>query len=264
MQVQLPVLVTFISGIAIMALFFIPREPFTQVEQLTTRWYVIVSGFALLLGIDSLLLYHWRKIKRNDKDKFYSIILIISFFIALLWGFWAWYKHGAPFISGSSYLWLFRNVYLPLDATMFSLLAFFIASAAYRAFRARNLESTLLLISAAIVMMGRVPFGGYIFLPFFLLFMVLTGSYIFYIGTKYTGYNSIVRYILGSILLFFGILVFYPGFSNVLAQFIPVLSDWIMNYPNSAGQRAIAIGLYLGSIAFSLRIIFGIERGYIR
>ncbi|MEO0151051.1 MAG: hypothetical protein ABIL89_07375 [candidate division WOR-3 bacterium] len=247
-----------------MALFFIPREPFTQIEQLTSRWYVIVSGFALLLGIDSLVLYHFRKIRRKSKDAVYSVILLISFFIALFWGAWAWYKYGGPFVPNSSYLWLFKNVFLPLDATMFSLLAFFIASAAYRAFRARNLESTLLLLSAAIVMMGRVPFGGYIFIPFFFAFMILTGSYLIYMGTKYTGFRSIIRYIIGIFFLTLGLSIFIPQFSMLLSDFIPALSDWIMNYPNSAGQRAIGLGLSLGSIAFSLRIIFGIERGYIR
>jgi hypothetical protein len=36
-----------------------------------------------------------------------------------------------------------------------------------------------------------------------------------------------------------------------------------MNYPQSAGQRAIMIGIGLGIVSTSLRVILGIERSHI-
>jgi PEGA domain-containing protein len=62
-------------------------------------------------------------------------------------------------VQGRVYTWLYDHLFAPCNATMFALLAFFIASAAFRAFRARNLESALLLGSAILIMIGLVPLG---------------------------------------------------------------------------------------------------------
>jgi len=55
--------------------------------------------------------------------------------------------------------WIYDHIFGPCNATMFALLAFFVASAAFRAFRARNLEAGLLLGSAIIVLLARAPIG---------------------------------------------------------------------------------------------------------
>lgn len=61
--------------------------------------------------------------------------------------------------QGRVYVWMYNYIFDPCNATMFSLLAFFIASAAFRAFRARNTEAALLLGAAIIIMLGRAPIG---------------------------------------------------------------------------------------------------------
>jgi hypothetical protein len=61
--------------------------------------------------------------------------------------------------EGRVFVWIYDHVFAPCNSTMFALLAFFVASAAFRAFRARNAEAALLLISAIIILIGRAPMG---------------------------------------------------------------------------------------------------------
>lgn len=72
--------------------------------------------------------------------------------LTMLWGA----KTGE---QGRVFKWFYNYVFDPCNSTMFALLAFFIASAAFRAFRARNVESALLLGSAILVMLGLIPIG---------------------------------------------------------------------------------------------------------
>ncbi len=56
------------------------------------------------------------------------------------------------------YTFFFQGIFVSLGSAMFSLLGFYIASAAYRAFRVRSLESGLMMGAALLVILGQIPF----------------------------------------------------------------------------------------------------------
>ena len=76
-------------------------------------------------------------------------------------GLWT---NGKESVEGTmtAFGWIYNYMMVPLQGTMFAILAFFIASAAYRSFRAKSREAAVLLVAAVIVMMGRVPLGEYL------------------------------------------------------------------------------------------------------
>jgi len=149
--------------------YFVPHESSQQAYDLLLDWARIISAFAFILGIGSLFRTHIDKVRRRRQGAFYSVVTLLSFFLMVGVGMFmpsANQSVGDALLAAdttAAFEWLFDNIQVPLDATMFALLAFFIASAAYRTFRARNFEAGLLLVTAIIIMLGRVPIGEMIY-----------------------------------------------------------------------------------------------------
>jgi hypothetical protein len=141
-----------------MVLAFFVRGPIVdRVSDEALRGQTIVGGIALLLGVFSISQVHWRRIASGHADRGYSAILLVC--LVAMAGFGT--VQGVE--AGGVFDWLFERLQAPMMATMFSMLAFFIASAAYRAFRARTITSAILLLTAVIVMLGRIPMGQYVY-----------------------------------------------------------------------------------------------------
>ncbi len=159
MKREIPIAITFFTGVLCVVTFFIPHRPFGDLQQRFLVWYAIVAGFTMVLGLDSLVRYNLKKIRQRKEGWQYSFVLLFGLVLIMITGFQSWIRYNTPMEASSSFMYTYIHIIVPLQATMFALLAFFIASAAYRAFRARTFEATLLLIAAAIVMLGRVPIG---------------------------------------------------------------------------------------------------------
>ncbi|MCA9072216.1 MAG: hypothetical protein KDA84_24990 [Planctomycetaceae bacterium] len=120
--------------------------------------------------------------------------------------------------QGTAFWWIYEYLFKPLTATMFSLLAFYVASAAFRAFRAKNVEATLLLGTAFIILLGRT-----------------------YVGVWLTDWVP----------------------DSLSGLRIENLAVYIMQVFNTAGNRAIMIGIALGIASTSLKVLLGIDRSYL-
>lgn len=164
--------------------------------------------------------------------------------------------------KGSLFSWMYFQIYAPLSATMFALLAFFVASASYRAFRIRNFEATLLLVAGIILMLGRVPIGDLI--PWWVVAILI----VFGIGAISAPWIKDKKILFGLIsggIIIFLIAGFTLGWNQEPPQIllITVIQDWIFDYPTTAGSRALMIGIALGVVGTSFRIILGMERSFL-
>tara|TARA_X000000950_G_scaffold277737_1_gene367580 strand:+ start:940 stop:1923 length:984 start_codon:yes stop_codon:yes gene_type:complete len=172
----------------------------------------------------------------------------------------AWGAHVQK--NGSLFQWMFKYIFSPLSATMFALLAFFVASASFRAFRARNFEASLLLLAGIIIMIGRVPAGGLIssWMVMYLIILV-SGLYLHYLKKKN---NITIIFTLAGFFLvtIAGMITGWP-IDKPSIFYLPLLQEWIYLVPNAAGSTAILMGIGLGIVVTSLRYIFGLEKSYL-
>jgi len=209
-RLTLPLIIVFLFGLFGLGIQYSAHPWTAETKETLALWIKLIGGVAALLGIYSLIRLHVNKVRRRDEGWGYSTFFFLGFGImaaALIYNGGQWFWNG--FVQDTAFDQLYYYLFEAAGATMFSLLGFFIASAAVRTFRARSMEATLLLAAAIIVMLGRAPLGEMI-----------------------TGY-------------------------------FPRVQEWIMAIPNTAAKRGVGLGICLGLLGMSFRIIFGVERSYL-
>jgi len=162
---KLPLVLLIVMGIFGITSRFIPHpgaETFNA--YLRDTLLRIISAFALILGLGNLILRHWTKIRRHEENYGSSVVLLLGLVISASIGLLGGTSGNGvlPTVIGDFQFdisTIYNKVLVPLGASMFSLLAFYMASAAYRSFRAKSTLAVLLLGSAFVVMLGQVPLG---------------------------------------------------------------------------------------------------------
>jgi hypothetical protein len=168
---EIPIFLAMVVGWFMVGEFFFPwAEPAgSEVQQMA----VIMTASAIILGVVNVARINLLKVSRRQKDWQYSVLLLVGLLVMSILGVFvplahsifgggAWKLGGMDLggiTQGTLFDRLYNRIYVPLSATMYGLLAFYIASAAFRAFRVRSVEAGLLAAAAIIVMIGRVPLG---------------------------------------------------------------------------------------------------------
>lgn len=165
---------TFLGGLFYVLEFFLPvykiptNEDKEAMGNVLTQYVVpfagtvlpLVAAVAVGLGAFNLFQIHGKRIIKKHPNAFFSYVFFTSFFTMVTLGVLK--RHHPNLINKNLYELFFIGGYQSLDATMFSIIAFYITSAAYRAFRVKSVEATLLLVTAVIVMLGQITVGQYL------------------------------------------------------------------------------------------------------
>src|SRR4030042_1208809 len=118
----------------------------------------VLNAMAILLALSSQTRRSVLLVRQKAHGWLYQLYLVITIYLMASLGF----IYGQ---SSQQFMWFQYAILTPTSSVIYSVLAFYMASACARAFRARSPQATMLLISGIIVLMGQAPLTG-VFAPF--------------------------------------------------------------------------------------------------
>lgn len=137
-------------GLLMIVEYYVAIPLLNSIAATLRAWGVIVATFAVGIGTVNLAMVHLRKAQRRQGKGIPSIALLAILLFTILSGVIG--GRSSPLLN-----FVYEGVIQPVNNAIFSLLACFIASAAYRSFRVRNVEASILLGISLIVMLGQMP-----------------------------------------------------------------------------------------------------------
>jgi hypothetical protein len=156
---QIPRGITAVVAVILIVEYFFNISGIKNIAGVITSWAVIIATIALGVGAVNLFLVHGRKTIQRSEQWYFSIWLLFVMCVTIVLGI-------AVSTSGLQYRWIYDNVYLTSYNAVWCLLTFSSISAAYRSFRARNIESAILFAVTILVFMKEAPIGGVIWSGF--------------------------------------------------------------------------------------------------
>jgi hypothetical protein len=169
MRRALIVLFTFLGGLYFFVAFFLPQHlifgrfdfEWTRYDNEVSEVFQIIFAVAVGLGVINILRVYGYQVVRRRKGWPNGLALIVAMIVTAVAGLWGEYG-SRDWVKNLFNDFLFGGLYNNLGSAMFSLLAFYIAGAAYRSFRVHNPEAALMMLAALVVMIGQIPLGFYI------------------------------------------------------------------------------------------------------
>lgn len=151
----IPAVILAAVGILMFIEFFFVTPPYyiDAIKDLQNAT-VIIAAFAMGIGAINLLLTHSSFIMKREPDQwYYSLWLLVVMAIFVVLGI-------GTGTDSETYQFFFQNFFMPVDMTLYSLIGWLIVYAIYLTFRARNAETTVLLLVAFFALLGNAPIGG--------------------------------------------------------------------------------------------------------
>ncbi len=126
--------------------------PLRSLTTLLYTWTILISAFALLLGVVNVLLVHVRRIQNGQAGWPYSLALVATLVAVFVAGLLR--QNG---MRNLMLEWIFDSLIAPGQAMLFALTAFFMAAAAFRWLRIGRVGGAWMLAGVLLILLIQMP-----------------------------------------------------------------------------------------------------------
>jgi hypothetical protein len=193
-RIEIPIAITILCTLLQIIPFYVNIPPLEAASDTFRSWMVLVATCSLFVGALTLSMLHTKIIQRRSEGWYFSVLVLVFMAAITITGL------PIPEVglgeANPVFDFLFRNILTPLGGTMYSIIAFFITSAAYRTFRARNVEAALVLVAGILMVCKNAPIMTAFWAPF-----VNIGDWIFDVPNMSAMRAVIIGTALGAIAL---------------------------------------------------------------
>jgi len=146
------------------------------------KFLTVVGSFAIFIAMINLMLFHGKKIYQSAlnynapageeklpgggapmrnfiKNAGYSAVFLIFLAVMIVCALKGQTDEAKGTIWKTSFDFLFNAIQAPMGSAVFSMITFYMISAAYRSFKVRSLEAGFLMAAAIVCMVGQMPIG---------------------------------------------------------------------------------------------------------
>jgi len=140
------------SGFVILLGYLYPLEALTQLRFMLTDWVVVIAAMAVLVGIANLVFVQMEKIRKQEKNSIYGVVLVGALLVTLVIGILG----GLLGIDNTFMNFFVEAVIVPVEASLMAILAVTLVYASIRLLRRRTDVMTVIFLVAAILFLVAV------------------------------------------------------------------------------------------------------------
>jgi hypothetical protein len=117
-------------------------------------WAVVVVATGAGIGVINIVMRGIGNIQKREAYWYLEIWQIVIMIIVAVTGFIGVYG------THPTYEWIMKNMYLPIDSSIYAMVMFDITSSFYRTFRVRSRDAAVLFVCAIFTMLYNAPITG--------------------------------------------------------------------------------------------------------